>query len=154
MKIYKPNEYNQNKLHKFLEETDDYFIPALSVRVDLNDWAKKLCEYATIFEVEIDQVLIGIGALYFNKAPEYSYGTFVCVKKEYQKEMYGVELIQQMISYAKDNASTGFKGEIRKSNKQMVKFYKLMGLEITEEVSIPNSTETRFIMQITFDKNV
>ncbi|SHK85403.1 Acetyltransferase (GNAT) family protein [Fibrobacter sp. UWT2] len=152
MNIYQPGEYNENKLFLFLQETDDYFVPAMSVRVNLRDWAVKMCKYAVIFEYELDGEIIGLGATYFNNAPAYSFGTYVCVKKEYQKEMYGVELIQKMIDFARENGSKGFKCEIRKSNKPLVKFYKLMGLEAVEEISVPNTTETGLIMQITFNE--
>lgn len=154
MKIYQIHEYDENKLFSFLQETDDYFIPPISNRVNLREWAKKLCDLAIIFEQEVDGLLVGIGAMYFNCSPNYSYGTYVCVKKEYQKEMYGVELIEQMIDFAKRNGSQGFRGEIRKSNKQMVKFYKLMGLDIVEEISIPSSTEVRYIMQKNFNNDI
>lgn len=150
MNIYQPGEYSENKLFQFLRETDDYFVPAMSVRVNLKEWAAKMCKYAVIFEYVLNGEIIGLGATYFNKAPSYSFGTYVCVKKEYQKEMYGVELIQKMIDYVKEKESKGFKCEIRKSNKPLVKFYELMGLEVIEEISVPNSTETGLIMQITF----
>ena len=41
MNIYQPHEYDEEKLYNFLKETNDYFIPALSERVNLREWAKK-----------------------------------------------------------------------------------------------------------------
>ena len=151
--IYQPHEYDEDKMYLFLKETDDYFIPALSERVILKEWAKKLCSNAVVFELVLDGSIIGIGATYYNESTAFSFGTFVCVKKEYQKEMYGVELIQQMIDYAKENGSAGFKCEVRKSNKPLVKFYKMLGFEIVEEISVPNTTENGLILLKTFDRN-
>ena len=114
---------------------------------------KKICEHAVVFELFLDDALIGIGATYFNKAPSFSFGTYVCVKREYQKEMYGVELIQQMIDYAKENGSEGFRCEVRKSNKPLVKFYKLLGFKIIEEISVPNTTESGLILEKKFNRS-
>ena len=154
MNIYQPKQYDEKKILDFLKVTNDYFVPHLSERVNLEEWSKKLYNFAVIFEQNVNGIVVGLGAMYFNYAPDFSFGAYVCVKKEYQKEMYGVELIEQMIDYAKKNGSQGFRGEIRKSNKQMVKFYKLMGLEIVDEISIPSSTEIRCIMQKNFKNDI
>ncbi len=153
MNIYQPHEYDDEKMYLFLKETDDYFIPALSARVNLKEWAKKISSNAVVFELVVDNSIIGIGATYYNDAPAFSFGTFVCVKKEYQKEMYGVDLIQRMIDYAKENGSAGFKCEVRKSNKPLVKFYKLLGFEIIEEISVPNTTENGLLLLKKFDRS-
>lgn len=153
MNIYQPHEYDDEKMYRFLKETDDYFIPALSERVNLKEWAKKISSNAVVFELVVDNSIIGIGATYYNDAPAFSFGTFVCVKKEYQKEMYGVDLIQRMIDYAKENGSAGFKCEVRKSNKPLVKFYKLLGFEIIEEISVPNTTENGLLLLKKFDRS-
>ena len=152
MNIYQPCEYSTERLFAFLKETDGYFIPALSERVNLHEWAEKICKYAVVFEVEQDGLIVGIGATYFNKAPAVSYGTYVCVKKEYQKEMFGVELIQRMIDYAEENGSGGYKCEIRESNKPLVKFYRALGFETIEENASPNSDGNRLIIQKLFNE--
>lgn len=153
MNIYQPHEYDEEKMYRFLKETDDYFIPTLSERVDLKEWAKKISSNAVVFELVVDDSIIGIGATYYNDAPAFSFGTFVCVKKEYQKEMYGVDLIQQMIDYAREKGSAGFKCEVRKSNKPLVKFYKLLGFEVVDEISVPNTTENGLLLLKKFDRS-
>lgn len=148
--LYAPGTYDSNKLKQFLIATDNYFSPCMSVRVDLNEYNEKLILNSYIVEAVEKDVLAGIGAFYFNAAPNYSYGTFVCALKEYQNEMCGVELITKMIDYSKQKGSIGFKCEIRKSNKALVKFYETLGFVIDEEIFLENSNEINLIIHKDF----
>ena len=50
------------------QKCDHQFSPALSQRVNLNDYAKKLYEYAEIFEAWSNKNLIGVISVYLNDA--------------------------------------------------------------------------------------
>lgn len=148
--IYKPGEYDRVKIEQHLIETSDYFTPPTIIRVNIKDWAQKLYSKSTIFELVINKKIAGLAALYFNRFPEFSYGTHVCVLKKYQKDMYGVELIIRVIDYARKNGSGGFRCEIRKSNRALVRLYQSLGFSIEKEIKICNSDEVGLIISKTF----
>lgn len=149
-KTYLPRQYDVNKIERHLIETNDYFIPPTSDRVDIKKWARKLYENATIFELSDGEIIVGLGALYFNQAPDFSYGTHVCVLKEYQDGMYGIEMMIKMVEYAQNNGSEGYRCEIRKSNRPLVKFYKSLGFTVEKDISLPDSNEIDLIISKKF----
>ena len=149
-KVFEVGKYDVEKLKEFVILTDDYFMPKMSARVNLSDYCDKLQSKAYIVEATDGDILAGIGAYYFNMSPEYSYGSYVCALKEYQDEMCGVDLINNMISHSEKMGSKGFKCEIRKSNKPLVKFYKALGFVIDEEFKVENSAEIDLIIHKDF----
>ena len=92
------------------------------------------------------EIIVGLGALYFNQAPDFSYGTHVCVLKEYQDGMYGIEMMIKMVEYAQNHGSEGYRCEIRKSNRPLVKFYKSLGFTVEKDISLPDSNEIDLII--------
>ena len=69
-----------------------------------------------------------------------SFGTYVCVKEEYQKDgLIGVELMMNGIKEAKNKGSKGVWCMIRKSDVALWKFYKRMGFSIVKEVPVEGS---------------
>lgn len=80
-KICKPGEINVKDLEQFLIETDNHTIPPLSTLVNIKEYACKLAERATLFVAFDNFRMIGLSAVYVNKAPLFSFGTYLCVKK-------------------------------------------------------------------------
>ena len=144
--FYEKGQFEETKIKQHLIETDSYFLPNTSKRVNIDKWSKKLAANASLFVVIDKNKVVGLAAFYFNEAPDDTYGTHVCVLKEYQDEMYGVELILRMIEYAKTNGSKGFRCEIRKSNTPLVKFYKKLGFSVEKEIILDGTEETNLII--------
>lgn len=139
-KLYKPGELEPERLFDFLNEVDDYLTPTLSSRVNLTDYSKKLANQATNYVAIDNGEIIGLSSCYFNEAPEMSFGTYLCVKEEYQKEGgIGIKLISDIIDYCEANGSKGFWCAIRKTNKPLRKMYKILGFTIKSEQTYPNS---------------
>ena len=135
-----PGEANPQELFEFLKEVDGYFQPPISTKVDLHAYAQKLAEHATNFVVKDNGQIIGLSSTYINNYPEMSFGTYVCVKEEYQKDgLIGVELMMNGIKEAKNKGSKGVWCMIRKSDVALWKFYKRMGFSIVKEVPVEGS---------------
>lgn len=149
--VNEPNTLGVNEVLSFLKETEGMVIPPLSTLVDLDEYAKKITSKAVIFTARVESKLIGLTAIYFNRAPEYSYSTFTMVKREYQLvEMVGVEMSKMVEDYAKGNGSAGLRYEIRKSNKPLLKYHLRRGAKILEERIYPGTDVASLLMEITY----
>ena len=137
---YEPGEANVQELYEFLKTIDDYFQPPISTKIDLLVYAEKMAGRATNFVARDDGEIVGFSSTYINKAPEMSFGTFVCVKKEYQKDgLIGTELMLSGNREAKAKGSRGVWCMIRKSDVALWKFYKRLGYTIIKEVPVEGS---------------
>lgn len=137
---YEPGEANAQELHEFLKEVDGYFQPPISTKIDLLVYAEKLANRATNFVARDNNQIIGLSSTYINKAPEMSFGTYVCVKEEYQKDgMVGIDLIMKGLKEAKVKGSKGIWCMIRKSDLALWKFYKRLGYSIVKEEKVEGS---------------
>lgn len=149
--VNEPNTLDVNEILSFLEETDGLIIPTLSTLVNLEEYAKKITSKAVIFTARDEGQLIGLTAIYFNRAPDYSYSTYTMVKREYQLvEMVGVEMSNRVKDYAKGNGSAGLRYEIRKSNKPLLKYNLRRGAKILEERVYPGTDVVSLLMEITY----
>lgn len=149
--VNEPNTLSAEELYAFLKETDGLLRPSLSSRVDLWEYAMKITEKAVIFTARDEGRLIGLTAIYFNKAPEYSYSTYNMVKREYQlTEMVGVELAKMVGEYTHTKGSAGIRFECRKSNKALVKFNLRNGAKIIGESLYPGTDVVSVQMEQTY----
>lgn len=149
-KLFLPGEIDVKKLEIFLTEADNYAIPPLSVLVNIKDYAVKLAEKATIFAAIDKSRIVGVSAVYVNKAPMFSYATYLCALKPYQNDMVGIELVMKSIDYCKAYGSASYRGEIRKANKPLWNFYKRIGFKIVEEKVYPNSDTQSLIIELNY----
>ena len=109
---------------------------------------------AVVFKACDEGQLIGFTAIYFNKAPGYSYATLNMVKKEYQKtEMVGPNLAYMAGEYACSNGSAGMRFECRKSNKAVVRYHMGYGAKIIKESYYPGTDEVCVLMEFTYNNN-
>lgn len=149
--VNEPNTMDVEEILNFLKDTDNLILPALSSLVDLDEYSKKIVEKAVVFVARDESKIIGITAIYFNKAPDYSYSTLTMVKREYQLvEMVGVELSKWVEDYVKSNGSAGLRYEIRKSNKSLVKYHLKRGARILRENVYPGTDIVSLQMEITY----
>ncbi|MBR1514725.1 MAG: hypothetical protein IJ622_10605 [Bacteroidales bacterium] len=149
--INEPNTLEVKEILSFLRETDGLVIPVMSTLVDLDEYAKKITSKAVIFTARDKGQLIGLTAIYFNRAPEYSYSTYTMVKREYQLvEMVGVEMSNMVRDYAKGNGSAGLRYEIRKSNKPLLRYHLRRGAKIVSESVYPGTDIVSLLMEITY----
>ena len=152
-RVFKPGELDAEIIFDFLNEVDNYLTPTLSSRVDLLEYSKKLSKNATNFAAFEELQLIGLSSFYFNESPEMSYGTYLCVKEQYQKDGgVGIKLLTDSIDYCEDNNSKGFWCAIRKTNKPLRKLYRILGFTIKSEQTYPNSDVVELYIEKLFTK--
>ena len=92
---YRENSIQEKLLFNFLKYTDDEFTPSLSSRINLETYAKKMCDNAYLFEAFYNNELIALVAMYANDIiNKKAYITYVYCKKDYRKLGIANQLIK------------------------------------------------------------
>lgn len=115
-----------------LNHCDNQFVPALSTRVSLEDYAKKMANNAILFEAWVDEKLIGMVAMYQN-AQKHAYITNVSVYNEYGGKGIAKQMFVQLMEYTKTNYITEIKLEVSAINIAAINMYLHFGFERIEE---------------------
>lgn len=137
--LYKPSEGNQEAIERFIINSDGWFLPKLSLQTNVSEYASKLYNFGTKYICFDSDEIIGCCIAYINKAPYFSFGSYLIVDPRYEGLGIGLQLITNAIKDAKAAGSKGFKLKMRATNAMLLKFYKKMGFEITGKNFYPNS---------------
>ena len=149
--INEPGTLDNQEVLTFLKETDELVIPSLSTLVNLEEYSRKITSKAVIFTARDDEKIVGLSAIYYYKAPDFSYSTMMMVKREYQlQEMIGVELSKRVKDYIKRNDSAGLRFEIRKSNQPLVRYHLRRGARIVSESVYPGTDVVSLLMELSY----
>ena len=147
-------EINKDEFVSFVKDTELLFVPRLSTRVSLIEYAEKMYQYATLFIVrDMDDAgkLIACNAVYVNVAPLDSFATFLVVKEKYANYGIGAKLIIKAVRYSKELGSSGYSLKMRASNKVMYDFYLRLGFIKVSEGKYPNSEEYEYDLRNDLD---
>lgn len=123
------NRADERQLTEHFRICDTAFVPPLSSRVDINDYAHKLVSKAQRFEAWVDDRLIGLLAMYCN-APDkrIAFITTVSVLPDWQ----GFGVASQLLGWSIDHAGElGFgcvELEVNVENHAALKLYNKHGL--------------------------
>ena len=151
--IYEPNTVDYQEFLLFLQETDDLIVPPISSRVKLEDYAQKVTKNATMFVAKKGEEWIGVEAVYFKPYPEFSFSTYLCVKKEFQNDStVGMELMLRQKRYLKENKTKGLRFAIRKSNAPLLNYHLKTGGKIIAEHTYPGTDIVEVEMEKVFIK--
>ena len=151
---YLPEDIDYHEFLTFLEATDDLIIPRLSTRVNLEEYAKKVTKNATMFVAKKGEEWIGVEAVYFKPYPDFSFSTYLCVKKEFQNDStVGMELMLRQKRYLKENRTKGLRFAIRKSNAPLLSYHLKTGGKIIAEHSYPGTDIVEVEMEKVFIKD-
>ena len=152
--IYQPGSLDYHQFWGYLKEVDSLLIPPLSSRVDLAEYAERVCNRAILFVAKDGEEWVGVEAVYFNEYPEYSFTTHLSVKKEYQNDSnVGIELMLRQLRYLKAHRTKGLRFTIRKSNTQLLNYHLKTGGKIIAEHTIPNSDVVMVEMEKVYIKD-
>lgn len=130
--VYKINTASEEAILIHLNHCDNQFVPALSTRVSLEIYAKKLADYATLFEAWVDDLLIGMVAMYLNEH-KHGYITNVSVYNEYGGRGIAKQIFVILMEYSKANKISDIKLEVSAINLAAINLYKYFGFESSEE---------------------
>ena len=141
---YGPGEGPEDDFFQFVKDSDAFFNPPLSVRVNVEEYAKKMFLNGTKQWFADNGKIIALSVAYYNKPPQESFGTYLFVLPEYESNGLGLKLVQNTLKYLKEFGADRYRVKIRASNKMLYKFYLLMGFKKTGEGLFPNTDEVEY----------
>lgn len=111
----------------------DFFVP-LSGQVRLEEYAEKICRFATTFVARKDGVVAGLICAYFNR-PEtgIAYITIVHTKKEFRGMRVASGLLDAVVAYAADHGFGAIDLQVSKQQTSAFRLYAGRGFSVLEE---------------------
>lgn len=117
-----------------LEEVDSEFVPALSSSINLYDYAKKICDNASIFSLYEDGKLVAALAVYSNDPNrQIAFCTMLAVDKQHRNCGVGTNLVRTAMDFLKKKSFKFFRLEIYKNNPKAIVFYKRLNFTIVSQ---------------------
>lgn len=125
---YLSNKACEAEIAEHLSRCDSYFVPPLSGRIKIGDYAEKIASIATRFEAWSGCKLVGLLAGYCNDWEEYvAYITSVSVLREWMHEGIANALVTQFIEHARAVGMRQISLEVAKDNIPAITLYKKNG---------------------------
>jgi ribosomal protein S18 acetylase RimI-like enzyme len=122
--LYKIKTASEQEIYSHLVKCNNSFIPPLSEKVRINEYAKKIFEKAVVFEAWANNVLVGCIAAYFNDEINHlGYITNVSVINEYIGFGIATKLLNMCIEYAKQNSISEISLEVNKNSRSAIHLY-------------------------------
>lgn len=122
----------EERIADFLRSCDEEFIPTLSLRINIESYAKKLFQYAQVYCLVSENQIFGMCAIYLNNVTE-GFITSFNVSKQSQNKGYGKILLQHVLYEAKQQNYTTITLEVDKNNVKAITFYKKNSFVIERE---------------------
>jgi ribosomal protein S18 acetylase RimI-like enzyme len=112
---------------------DADFIPPLSGRVEIRDYAKKIASKATRFEAWSGGILVGLVAAYCNYQENHiAYITSVSVLKEWTREGIAAGLVGQCVEHVKVAGMRQISLAVAADNAPAIKLYEKSGFIVSK----------------------
>ena len=125
---YLSNKASEAEIAEHLSHCDADFVPPLSGRVEINDYAKKIANKATRFEAWSGGTLVGLVAAYCNdQEKRIAYITSVSVLKEWMGKGIAARLMSQCIEHAKASGMRQISLEVASDNAPAIRLYEKSG---------------------------
>jgi len=134
---YLANRASGAEIAKHLLCCDADFVPSLSSRVDINDYARKIAGKATRFEAWSGGTLVGLVAAYCNdQEKRIAYITSVSVLKAWAGKGIAASLMKLCIDYSKTSGMRQISLEVASDNMPAIKLYEKSGF-VAGKVNAP-----------------
>ena len=128
------NRATSSEIANHLSETDESYVPRLSARVNIADYARKISGNADRFEAWSNGTLIGLVAAYSNVAtPGTAYITNVSVQPGYQGQGVASRVLDAYIRFALDRHVGRISLEVDRENHSAVDLYLAKGFAVVTE---------------------
>ncbi|SHJ73762.1 Acetyltransferase (GNAT) domain-containing protein [Tangfeifania diversioriginum] len=144
--------FNEDKIAEILTHYDDYFIPKISDRKNIVEYARKLSSNATFILAKNKRKIVGFTAFYFNPVPKTTYLTLIATDRNLQGTGIGKSMIYKLIEFCTTHNSAGILLEMRANNLKLFNFYDSLGFEVKEKFSSSLNGETRYHMYLPITK--
>jgi len=120
-----------------LSGSDADFVPPLSERVEINDYARKIASRATRFEAWSGDTMVGLVAAYCNDQVErIAYITSVSVLKTWTGKGIAASLLKQCIKHAHASGMQQIILEVASDNVSAIRLYEKSGF-VAGKVNAP-----------------
>ena len=128
---YLSNNASAEQIVEHLSLCDANFVPSLSGRVDINDYAQKIASKAMRFEAWSGGTLVGLVAAYCNdKEKRIAYITSVSVLSEWAAKGIAARLMEQCAEHEKALDMRQISLEVAESNTLAIKLYEKSGFVV------------------------
>ena len=128
--IYSVNESNEAEVLEHLRLCAMDFVPPLTDRVDLSEYAKKLIDKSIRYEAKTDSHLVGLVAAYINEVEGFSYITNVSLLSDYRNRGIGRRLMEAAVFDAENKGLKMLVLETSKENVKALSLYIQLGFKI------------------------
>jgi ribosomal protein S18 acetylase RimI-like enzyme len=126
------DEANSNDLARHLRACDRAFMPPLSERLDIGEYAVKLAAYTTRFEAWSGDELTGLIAAYCNSVDKgTAFITSVSVLSQQQGKGIAADLLEHCIVYIRKLGFKQMELEVNSGNEAAMALYKRFGFVST-----------------------
>jgi len=121
---YDLNKASEAEIAEYLLCCDADFVPSLSSRVEINDYARKIASKATKFEAWSGGTLVGLVAAYCNdQEKRIAYITSVSVLKAWAGKGIAASLMKLCIDYSKTSGMRQISLEVASDNTPAINLY-------------------------------
>jgi ribosomal protein S18 acetylase RimI-like enzyme len=128
---YRLNRTSEIEIAEHLSRCDADFVPPLSGRVEISDYAQKIASKATRFEAWSGGTLVGLVAAYCNdQEKRVAYITSVSVLKEWMSKGIAARLMSQCIEHAKASGMRQVSLEVASDNAPAIRLYEKSGFAV------------------------
>lgn len=117
------------RIEKQLRELDEVFIPHLTGRVNIAEYAEKLADKARIVYACENGGDCGHCAFYVNTQEGSAYITSIAIKPVCQRQGIGQKLVECMKKQCFDMGIKFIRLEVYQTNENAIRFYQRMGYE-------------------------
>lgn len=125
---YLLNKASASQIADHLVRCDADFVPPLSGRVEINDYAQKIASKATRFEAWSGGTLVGLVAAYCNdQGKRTAYITSISVLKAWTGKSIAASLMNQCIEHVKALLMRQISLEVASDNTPAIKLYEKCG---------------------------
>lgn len=131
-----------SEIYNYLSENDLIFIPPLSTRIDVQNFAVKLNKYAVHFCAFEKERLVGFTGCYFNNpGREFGFISSSSVMKEFQGRGVAKALLAKTIEFGINNGFKQIKLQVNITNLSAVRLYSEAGfIEVSRKNDLSEMT--------------
>jgi ribosomal protein S18 acetylase RimI-like enzyme len=133
---YRLNVASGQRIAEHLLLCDADFVPPLSGRVEIRDYAQKIASKATRFEAWSGDTLAGLVAVYCNDQARSAFITSVSVLREWTGKGIAAKLMKQCIEHSKASGMRQISLEVAGDNAPAIRLYGARGF-VAREADAP-----------------
>lgn len=139
------NKASEAQIAEHFVRCDADFVPPLSGRVEIRDYAQKVASKATRFEAWSGGTLVGLVAAYCNdQEKRIAYITSVSVLSEWMGKGIAASLMKLCIDYSKTSGMRQISLEVASDNTPAIKLYEKSGF-VAGKVNAPFVTMNLYL---------